>query len=248
VRLPLPHLFQIGVDTTIKAPLYVDGSLVAPDAASTVQIISPDGTDLVAATTVTVTGSIAEYTLSAASSAALSPEEGYQVEWVLLVSTVQVARARTDAATVRRLLPPVITDVDIIRRVRALDTSLAGTITTMGDFQDPLDEGWTQIQARLYAQGNRPNLIMSPSSLRAVHLALTLAIIFEDLAARLNAYEDRAAAFRREFLDEWNALVFLYDAGDDGQPDDKHRRRAAAPSLWLGVGPSSGGRWREPKT
>ena len=83
----------------------------------------------------------------------------------------------------------------------------------------------------LLAVGNRPNLILEPSALRLVHRDLTLALIFDDLASRLNeAYQDQADRFRQHYESGWARLNFEYDTDDSGAAD---QRRAAVATIWL---------------
>ena len=119
---------------------------------------------------------------------------------------------------------------------------LTGTakISNATNYQDSIDEAWTEINLRLIALGNRPNLILEPSALRQAHLALSIAIIVEGrLASRLNvAYDEMALRYRREYERAFGALNPRYDEGDAGQADT--RRRAAVPTIWLSGGRGNG--------
>ncbi len=241
-RFTLPDMIERGKDVTLTCPVYFDGALVAP-ASGTFSLYEGDVAK-VDAQAVTVTGSQAEYTVTAATLSSEALGEEWRVEWALTIGG-EVYTFRNDAALVRRQLYPVISNVDLFRRASSLDPAGNAPITTFAaaDFQDFLDESWAEINLRLLGNGNRPNLVMSPSSLRDVHLYLTLAIIFEDLATRLqDSYEVRADAFRRQYEASWARLRFLYDDGDDGVPDERSRRNASA-SVWLG-GSARGLRWR----
>jgi len=125
----------------------------------------------------------------------------------------------------------MIADVDLIRRVPALDPASASVITTASDYQDFIDEAWTEIQLRLINLGNRPNLVIGPSALRDVLMYLALALIFENEAAQDNGYLVRAESYRDQYELAWSRLQLTYDSDDDGQPDVK--RRAAGASVWL---------------
>ncbi len=178
---------------------------------------------------VTVTSSIAEHTIAAGTlPSTLALGTGWRVEWSLVLAAAErpdaVVLARNSAALIRHPLQPVISDVDIIRRVPALDPSSSTVITSASDYQGFLDESWTDLNLRLLAAGNRPNLVMDPSTLREPHLYLTLALIFEDLATRLSqAYEMRAQEFRAAYEASWRGLTLEYDTDDDGQPDTEPR-------------------------
>lgn len=184
-----------------------------------------------------ITGDVAEYTITAATlPSTLTLAMGWRVEWNLVVSTAErpdgVIRARNSAALVRWAWHPMISDVDVFRRVPALDPSSSTVITSATDYQGFIDEAATSLQRRLIASGNRPNLIMEPSALREPLLYLTLALIFEDLATRLSqAYEVRAQEFRAAYESAWQSLTFEYDTDDDGVADAN--TRAAQPTVSL---------------
>ena len=247
VRFPLPHLVEATRATLIQAPVYLDGALVAPTGAgsSTLTIRKADGTDLVTGATVVVTASVGEYTVLGSATALTDLGEGWSATWTLLVGSTTIV-ARNDMAVVRRQLRPVISDVDLIRRVRALDTSLAAVITTQSNYQDQIDDSWLDIQLRLYERGNRANLVMTPSAFVRSHRALALAYIFEDLVARGNAsYSDTAKRYRDEFESAWADLSFTYSSSDALAADSNTRRRAADPTMWLAGAPAQRSRWGE---
>ena len=227
-RLLTPDLLERGRANALSCPVYQDAALVAPDAADTVSIYDAAGAAVVDGATITVASSIATYSYTPA--ATLTLGTGWRVEWSLTLATVAHV-FRNDAALVRARLYPVVTDADLFRRVSALDPSHASPLTSLTDYQDYLDEAWSEITLRLIAVGNRPNLVLEPSALRVVHRDLTLALIFDDLATRLNeAYQDQADRFRRYYEDGWARLNFEYDTDDSGAAD---QRRASTPTIWL---------------
>jgi hypothetical protein len=189
---------------------------------------------VVNAAAITVTGSIATYALAAATTTSLAVEEGWMVEWALVMPDGVTHTFRVDAALVRRRLYPVVTDADLFLRWKALDPSSATVITAQTTYQDQLDAAWLDIQRRLIRTGNRPNLVMEPSALYEVHLLLTGAMIYEDLASRLNeAYIAMADRLRHQYEGAWGALQFRYDRDDDGKAESNSAKRAAAGSVWL---------------
>jgi len=234
-RFTTPTFIERGRDNVIKCAVYLSGSLVAPSS-GTVTVYDEDRAAVVSAAAVTVSGDVAQYTVTAATLDGVSLDDGWQVEWSLAMPDGVTHTFRNDGALVRAALYPVLTDADLYRRVSSLDPSGNDAITNETTFQDPRDEAWTAIQLRLIAMGNRPNLVISPTALREAHLLLTLAYIFEDLSTRLNeAYADRAEMYRRHYDQEFKRLTFKYDADDDGQADAGSRRNAV-PTTWLGSG------------
>ena len=232
VRFPTPDLIVRGVNHTIYAPIYLSAALVAPTAAAAVSVYDASNTAIVDNQTATVTGSIAQYTISGATTTSLTLSERWRVEWSLPISGGPTLTPRNDAALVRNGLWPVISDVDIYRRMPSLDPSGSAPIHADTNLQDQIDEAWTEIQLRLIAKGNRPNLIMEPSALREVHILLALALKFDDLASRLDtAYRDEADRYRERFEAAWDGLNPRYDVTDSGEADT--RRRAVQPTVWL---------------
>jgi hypothetical protein len=232
-RIPVPHLIVRGTDTTISCPVYLSGSLVVPTS-GTVSVYDDGGNVVVNAAAVTITDSIAVYSVLGATTSSYSLADGWSVRWSITLTGGAVVTPRSDAALIRQAVYPVISDVDVYRRVPALDPSSQSVITRSANYQSYLDEAWTTIQLRLIGLGERPWLVMSPSALRDPHLMLTLALIFEDLASRINpAYSDRAAAYRQDYEAAWRQMSYRYDTDDDGTADDKGARRSAVGSLWL---------------
>jgi len=214
--------------------VYVDGALEAPtQAGSTVTIRNQVGDDVVSPAAVTVTGSIATYTVPSATLDAEDLSEGWILEWALVMSDV-THTFRNDGALVSARLYPSITDLDLFRRETALDPNSSDPMTDATDYQSYIDEADVEVQLRLIEQGNRPNLIVSPSALRGIWLNLTLAIIFDDLATRqYEAFAAKATEYRRRYEQAWNRCNFLYDSDDDGTPDSPDHRVGARPTTWL---------------
>tara|TARA_R100001530_G_scaffold124435_2_gene92638 strand:- start:10169 stop:10912 length:744 start_codon:yes stop_codon:yes gene_type:complete len=231
-RFLLPDLMERGRANVLSCPLWQDGALVAPtEAGSTITIWDGPGTEQVSAAAITVTGSIATYSHTPAAS--VSYGEGWRVEWSLIVAGVTHV-VRNDGALVRNVLYPGVTDADLFRRHRALDPSSSSPLSSVTSYQDYRDEAWATLMGRLIAKGDRPNLILSPSALRDVHLALTLALIFADFSTSLNeTYGEKAADYREQYQDAWADLNFIYAASDEDDQGTPDTRRAAVPSIWL---------------
>lgn len=230
-RQQLPDLIERGRDNTLQAPIYTAGALVAPTS-GTITVYDNSSVAVVDAAAVTISASVAQYTIVNATTAALSLSDSWRVEWSLVMPDGVTHSHRTEAALVRSAPHMPITDADLFRISSALDPSGAAAITSETDFQNYLDESWVQIQSRLIERGRRPWLIISPAALRESALYLTLALIYEDLATRLSdTYEQRAERYRAQYEAAWQRLRVAYDADDDGTADDG--RRSVAPTVWL---------------
>ena len=228
-RLVLPDLLERGLANTLRCPVYLSGALVAPSS-GTVSIYDATGTAQVSGASVTITGSVATYSYTPATSLPLADD--WRVEWTLTISGATVY-ARNDAALVRARLRNPVTDQDIYSRNSALDPSSPTVIHSLSTLQDFLDASWQEIQRRLIGRGRRPWLVMSPSALYDVSLNLALSYVYDDFASRLNpAYAEQAATYRERYEDKWKEVSFKYDDLDDGKATPG-RRRSASPTTWL---------------
>lgn len=231
-RFLLPEYLERGRANLIQCPVYRDGALVAPSS-GTVSVFKPDQTAIVNAQSVSVTGSVAQYSVTAGTlPASLELEEGYLVEWSLAMPDGVTHIFRNEGALARRRLYPVISDIDLIRRHSDLSALRPSTLSS---YQDYLDEAWASLEARLIGEGQRIYLIMSPSALRDVHLFKTLELIFVDFHQSTGAgkYMELASHYGKEYGRSWSRLNFIYDRDQDGAVDDPYRRRGAAASIWL---------------
>jgi hypothetical protein len=229
-RFQLPDLLERGRANVIACEVYRAGAIVPPTG-GTVTVYDRAGT-VVTTAPVQVIGGIARHSLTAEATSALSLSEGWSISWALVISGVDYV-FRNEAMLVRVAPSPAITEADLYRRASSLDPSGTASITALSDYADYIDEAWVIICQRLIGQGRRPWLVMSPSSLRDCHLALTLALVFEDLASRLNAaYLEHGRMYRAQYEVAWANLKMAYDEEDSGVAD--LGRKSGASVLWLG--------------
>jgi hypothetical protein len=243
-RFRAPDAIQRGVNQTIACPTYRLG-VVATPSAGTVSVYKADQTAVVSAAAVTIApGSWATYTIAGGTTTPLALEEGWLIEWTLVMPDGLTHTFRQDAALVRRELAPVVTDADLIRRHSDLPQLLASGAT---NYQDYLDEAWATIMLRLIANGRRPYLVMSPSALRDVHLLLTLHLIFLDFqtsAGDGGRWQALADHYRLAYTEAWGQLSFVYDESDTNKVDATQRKSGTS-QVWLNGrgGPAFGPRW-----
>ena len=234
-RFEMPDLLERDIDNTLTLNVWFDGALVT-DAGTTgtITITDSGGTVKVGPTAFSIVSLRPTHTVSAATLSSDDFGEGWTVEWNITLATGEVYNFRNEAALVRRKLYPVVTDSDLFRRASSLDPSGTNPITTVSNFQDYLTEAWVTIQLRLWSSGDRPNLVMSPASLRDVHLFLTLSLVFRDLSTRLNeAYFDHAERYAGMYEGAFTSLKFRYDTGSEDGVADSDARRGATSSIWL---------------
>ena len=214
VRFSLPDFIERGRSNTLTADIRLDGAVVTPTSGSVV--IFDNNNESAASGTFT---GAATFNYTPASTLDLGTN--WRVEWTCLIGG-QEFFFRNEAALVRAKLYSVVSDVDLFKRVSSLDPNATTALSSITDYQDFIDAAWLTINGRILSKGNRPNLIMSPASLREVHLLLTLSYIFEDFTSRLNnEYAETAMSYREQYQAEWGELRFEYDASDDGESDGK---------------------------
>lgn len=219
-----------GRSQVITCPIYRTGALVAP-ISGTVSIYKADATAIVNAAPVVITGSVATFTVMAGTTSSLQLEAGWLIEWTLVMTASVTNTFRNDASLVRRTLYPVVTDADLLRRHSDLTALLAAGTTS---YQDYLDEAWATIVNRVTAQGRRPYLVIQPSALRDVHLALTLQLIFVDFqtsAGEGGRWQALAEHYGRMYTDAWAQLRFSYDEADENRVD-VNSKKAATSQVW----------------
>lgn len=234
---PLADLIQRDQGATLTCPLYSGASLVAPtQAGSTFSLLRPDRTAIVDAQAVTVSSSIARYTVSAGTIASESYGDGYLARWSLVVSGVTYL-FENEAQIVRKLPAPAAAHHNIIGRYTDAERWLVGLevdgapATT---FQHWLNEAWTDLSRWLIQRGNRPHLVSNSSDLVEAHILWTWYRFSEDLAQGADPDGRWAAAAEKtekRLYDYLGTLTLRYDSSDAGTPDAT--RRAARGVLVL---------------
>lgn len=224
-RFPLPELLERGRDELVKCEVYRGGQLAAPtQAGSTLTVRDRAGAVIVNGAAVTVTASVAQYTIASTVCASLPFDLGWTFEWRLLMGDGITHLFRNDGGLCRARLYPVITDRDVHRRMRALDTSLPAAITDRTSFQDDIDEADIWVQGRLIETGRRPHLIATPSSLRETWLAATVANVLEGIAAQDAGYSELADKWRQRAEEALERATVQFDYDEDGNIDDADTR------------------------
>jgi hypothetical protein len=223
--------------------VYRDGALVAPSS-GTVSVYDADGTAVVDEQAVTVTASIAAYSVSAATlPVTLALSDRWRVQWTLAMPDGATHTFIRDAGLVRSRLYPVVADVDLTRLHTELREWLAQDQTSLQGYRDA---AWDAIVLRLLEDGRWPHLILSPWALRGAHIALTLALAFRDYAASSGGspgkYDALAAHYAAEYDAAWGRIRLTYDLDKDGLIDDDEQGVSGEPVLMTTVP----GNWRWP--
>lgn len=223
-------------DSYLDISVYDDGAISAPSS-GTISIYDPAGTAIVDGAAVTVAGSKATYTLTAATVTASSFGMGWRVEWSLVMGDTMTHVYRSDASLVRIRLAPVITDADLLARHSDLDDYKPSSSST--GWETWILEAWKEVGARLEMMGRRPYLIISAQALRPVHLFTTLAIICTDLGGtgdEDNRWARLAESYSAKAEDAWSSMTLVYDEDDSGS-EPTSDRVGGTTTMWLARSP-----------
>ena len=226
-----PEWMEQGRANLVKCVVKREGAKVAPSS-GTVTIFNENQTAIVDGAAVTITGSVAQYTVASGTISGETLGAGWLIEWSLVMPDGVTHTFRNDAGLVRRRLYPVISDSDLTRRHSDLGDLRPSSMTS---YQDYIDEAWAEIENRLISEGNRPYLVMSPASFREIHMFKTLELIFVDfhMSAGEGKWLELANQYGKLYGIGWNRLSFAYDEDDDGFPDSREDRRSGVGTIWL---------------
>lgn len=229
--LPGSGYIERARDTELRLPVYDDGALAAPSS-GTVTIYDSANGEVVSAAAVTVTGSVATYTVSSATVASKAFGSGWRIEWTLVMPDTETHLFRQDASLVRVRLSLPITDLDLLERHSDLDDHLPSGVTT---FEGYILTAWRDLLGRLEGLGRRPYLVMDSSAFRLPMTFMALEIVCRDYSAAgdpENTWWTLAEHYRERAREEWSTLTFAYDEDDDGR-DDGIKRASGMTTVWL---------------
>lgn len=197
-------------------------------------ILDASNSKVVDAVAVTVTGSVAQYTLASAVVSSYAFSTSWRIEWSLVMPDGVNHLFTRSAALVRRRLYPVITDVDLVEAHSDLEALRPAGLTS---YQSYIDAAWHDIIDMLQNAGSFAFLVMEPSAFRRVHLYKTLELVSRDFSTSFgdgSKWDQLADVYDTKFETNWSRLNFIYDRDNDGQADE--RKRPASAVMWLGVG------------
>lgn len=241
-RFRSSETIERGRTQVLSCPTSRAGAAAAPSS-GTITIYRPDQTVLVGPAAVSIVSSVAQYTLSGATTTTEALGEGWLVEWALVMPDTVTHTFRNDAALCRRTLYPVISQDDLVQR----HSDLPALLGTSASYQPYLDEAWATITNRLIAAGRRPYLVIQPSALRDCHLMLTLHLIFVDYSTSAGdggRWQALGAHYATQYESAWGQLRFTYDE-DDSNNVDPTKKKSASSQIWTnGRGISNLAWWR----
>ncbi len=235
-QTPLPARLVREVATLSELPVYVDSTLTAPGS-GTYTLTRPDGTKAVDAQNVTITSSVATYTVTLAATEAVG--NGWQETWVLTFGSTPRTFYRV-AGCVLRAYPCVISTADCIQR----RSTLAGQYPQgASNGEAYVDEAYIHVALWMLQQGKDPWLVVSPYSFREPQLLWALAFWFRDLAtyagdsSRFQADADKYEAAAQAALTD---MRLAYDENKDNLPGIGEEGQGAGAVLFLSSPPAGG--------
>lgn len=213
-RFRLPEIIERGQAVTLSCPVYREGALVAPtEAGSTVRILRKAGTEYLPASAIAVSSSVATYALPAVSTSEPC-EEGWRIEWALVMPDGLTHTFRNSLALVLRRLYPVISDQDLKVLHPDLDTLLT---STQANWQSAIEEAWYALQWRLLQNARRPWLVIEPGALREYHVRKTLEAVFRDAATSADStgrWQALADHYRQSAEQAWGQIRMEEDTSE----------------------------------
>lgn len=217
------YLLIRGEDNTVQARWSRAGVAVVPTA-GTIRVRRQSGDVVTGPSAFTVSSDgTASFVIPAASTQDLALEPGWIIEWLDVGFPDGSTRSFVaDGALCRYVLPPMVSVQDLSRRISRLSATHRSPMVSVMDLQVKVEEAHQEIEHRLWQQGRRPELVMSPTQFRRPSLLLCLSLVLADLAldSASDAFRLEAERYRQEFLEVWRQLVFTYDADEDGLPDN----------------------------
>ena len=240
-RIGYPDVIQREREQIVDLKAYVDGALAAPTS-GTFSLIKPDGTKAIDAVAVTITSSVAQYTIPAASLPDTLPlSELYLEEWKLVMPDTTTRTVRREAAVSKFPITPVLCEADIVEGEYPDIVSQLGNYAS--NLQGFMDEAWTRLLRRLWSNVDWPSLYVSNYELRDVHRETTLFLIMKFLFRRTsgdNRFERLMDYHHKAGQMAYDSMTFRMDKEQDNKIDGLDRRtnttvvhRNAAPRVTL---------------
>ena len=234
IHAPYPEFIVRAQANPIEAQIFdAAGALIAPDS-GTVTVYDGSNTKVVDAAAVAVVADVATYTIAALDLPDTKQlEDGWRVEWSLVISGNPAVIFVRAASLVRSNLFPTVVTADL----EARHQNLSRLIATGNDADDFITTAWEVIVRMLLKAGRMPYLVLSPWALHDALVFKSLELIFRDghTAAGDGKYAELADDYRDMFATEWASISFDYDYDRDGDADSTEQ--AGADSILFTGGP-----------
>lgn len=224
---------------TTSISVYRENALVVPTEAK-YTLIKPNGDKVVNEVTASISdaGVVSYPHIATQLPTTLGLGEGYIQEWWIKIDGVPHTFRRMCALVLRRLYPTV-SDIDLTAIYTDLEEVRPSAITS---YQKYIDDAWYQILRRVRNRAmGFEYLVMSAESFYEAHRHLSLYLIFRDFHSSLGQssgrYLDLAQEHQRMFMQEFEAINFVYDQDHINKPEDVNKRKAGQPVIYLNGSP-----------
>ena len=230
-----PDVLQREANNAVELQVYRDGALVAPTSGK-VSLLKPDGTYVFQVAALTITSSVASYTILAASlPATLDIGRIYVLRYELeIASQTYTVQRICSVARFPMVLP--VSDKDLT------DGEYPDLIDQLGDYgtnaQAFLESSKRDVLRELEQQGQWPDIIVSSSDLFEPIRQLALSKIFGFLFNTNDSERSQVlmSLHRERYEKVLKTLTARFDRNDDGLPDD-NGREAVSRSIHPGGAP-----------
>jgi len=234
IHAPYPEFIVRAQANPIEAQIFdATGTLIAPDS-GTVTVYDGSNIKVVDAAAVAIVADIASYTIGAVDLPDTKQlEDGWRVEWDLVISGNPAVKFVRAASLVRSNLFPTVVSADL----EARHQNLSRLIATGNDADNFITTAWEVIVRMLLKAGRMPYLVLSPWALHDALVFQSLTLIFRDgaSAAGDGRYQELATEYQELFASEWASITFDYDFDRDGDADSTEQ--AGADSILFTGGP-----------
>jgi hypothetical protein len=219
---------------TTTLSIYRDNALVVPTSAK-YTLRDENGNAIVDDQTATIEsdGVISYAHTSSELASTLDLGEGYLQEFHATLDGVVHIFRRMCAIVLRRLYP-VVSDVDLTSIYTDLEEVRPSSLTS---YQKYIDDAWFQILRKIRSKGmGFEYLVMSADSFYESHRHLALYLIFRDFHSSLGQsngrYLELAQEHHRMYIQEFDAINFIYDEQHQNKPTDSDSRISASPVIY----------------
>jgi hypothetical protein len=236
-----PDYIQRARTQVLRMPAYYQGQLVAPSA-GTFTLLDASGVAIVSAAAVTITGSVATYSLlNTAIPSTIPLGDGWVEFWALTMPDGTVRTARRTAAIALYELFPTVSLAD----ARALQSNVDQLLLNAQDptGQDKLAFIWGMVNRKIGQGGKKPYLILNPEALVEIVLNGWLWLINRDNRSSVGdgTYKELALEYKEAFDTALKETQILYDVEEDGRPEADQSTETVQPPVFLSA--MKPGRW-----
>lgn len=217
VGFEFPDCLERGRDNVVVCPVYFDGPLVAPSAA-TCTLYDPTGA-AVSTPLAAITNNVATATIPTADIGAKDYGTGWRVEWALTLGGV-TRTFTNEAAIVRKAFECCVNDGVVFAHHSDLRALLASSKN--GSVQSAIWQAFVTFQNRMWENEQRAFLIFTTTAPREHLKWLSIANAFEGLAANASdddGFQRQADKYRKRAEDAFNDMKFKVDINQDGVVD-----------------------------